>query len=101
MFNPVTFRVDGESGPVEVICTGLDYAAYEKEFGTPFWKGLSEGRYDCQAFVVWHAMKRRGLTPLDFDGFLDTSPQFAADKDGQIAEVDPVLPLEERTTSTS
>lgn len=103
MFNPVTFRVDGESGPVEVVATGLDYAAYESAYSRPFWKDLAEGTYTCQAYVVWHAMKRRGLTDLEFDAFLDTSPQFTSRKDDgdEAGGVDPVLPLGETTTSIS
>lgn len=101
MLNPIKFRMESESGPVEGETTGLDYAAYEDTFDRSFWQDFFGGRYKCQVWIVWHALTRTGQTTQTFDEFLASSPQFESDKDGAALEVDPVVPLEETTTSTS
>lgn len=102
MLNPIKFRMERESGPVDGECTGLDYAAYEDEFNRSFWTDFFGGRYKCQVWIVWHAMKRTGQTEDDFDAFLASTPQFEPLTEGGPAlEVDEVPPLGERTTPTS
>ncbi len=78
MLNPITFKVEGESGPLEVKASGLDYAAYEDEFDKAAIAGITEGRYKTWMFLVWHAMKRQSLTDKSFDEFLADTPVFSA-----------------------
>lgn len=89
MLNPVTFMVEGESGPLEVTASGPDYAAYEDAFDRSVVLGMSEGRYKCWAYLVWHAMHRTGTTSQSFDEFLGTTPQFSRPE-----KVEDVPPLE-------
>lgn len=78
MLNPITFRVDLESGPVDVTATGLDYTAYEDTFDRAALTDLAADRYKAYVYIVWHALHRQGLTTLDFPAFADTTPQFGA-----------------------
>ncbi len=78
MLNPITFQVEGESGPLQVTASGLDYAAYEDRFDKPAIKGIAEGRYVTWIFLVWHAMERQSLTKLTFEEFLASTPDFGA-----------------------
>jgi hypothetical protein len=89
MLNPITFTVEGESGPTTVTAGGLDYAAYEDRFDKAAIAGISEGRYNCYVFIVWHAMHRQKLTDLTFDDFLATTPQFGAPE-----KAEEIVPLE-------
>lgn len=89
MLNPITFTVEGESGPLTVKASGLDYAAFEDEFDKPVISSISEGRYKTWLWLCWHAMKRQEMTELGFDDFLATSPQFGAPE-----RVEDVPPLE-------
>lgn len=78
MLNPITFKVEGESGPLEVTASGLDYAAYEDEFDKAAIAGITEGRYKTWMFLVWHAMHRQDLTKKSFQEFIAETPQFSA-----------------------
>ena len=78
MLNPITFKVEGESGPLEVTASGLDYAAYEDQFDKAAIIGITEGRYKTWMFLVWHAMQRQDMTTKTFDEFLAETPQFSA-----------------------
>lgn len=89
MLNPITFQVDGESGPVTVTASGLDYAAYEDAFDKPAITGIAEGRYKTWVYLCWHAMQRQQLTSLTFDEFLASTPTFGAPE-----KVEEVPPLE-------
>jgi hypothetical protein len=89
MLNPITFTVEGESGPVDITCSGLDYAAYEDTFDKPAIAGISEGRYKTWCYLVWHAMSRQGMTTDTFEEFLASTPQFGAP-----AKSEDVVPLE-------
>lgn len=91
MLNPVKFTVTLESGPVETFTAGSDYIAYEAHFNRPWIPDMATGSYTAQLFVVWHSLKRQGLTELDFEAFADTTPMFDSVKD---EDVDPVVPLE-------
>lgn len=91
MLNPITFKVEAESGPLTVTASGLDYAAYEDTFDKPAIKGIAEGRYKTWIFLVWHAMQRQGMTDLTFDEFLATTPDFGAPE-----KADDVVPLESK-----
>lgn len=76
MLNPITFTVQGESGPLAVVANGLDYAAYEDAYDKAALPAIAEGRYKTWTFLVWHAMHRQGMTPLSFDEFLASSPDY-------------------------
>lgn len=89
MLNPITFTVEGESGPLTVQANGLDYAAYEDAYDRAVITDISAGRFKCWIFLVWHAMKRQGMTEKSFDDFLADSPQFGAPE-----KVEDVPPLE-------
>jgi hypothetical protein len=89
MLNPITFTVDAESGPLTVTASGPDYAAYEDRYDRSVVTSLSEGRYNCYMFIVWHAMHRQKLTDLTFDDFLATTPQFGAPE-----KAEEIVPLE-------
>jgi hypothetical protein len=91
MLNPITFKVEQESGPLTVTANGSDYAAYEDAFDRPAIKGIAEGRYKCWVFLVWHAMNRQGMTALNFEEFLATTPDFGAPE-----KADEILPLESK-----
>jgi hypothetical protein len=94
MLNPITFTVEAESGPLTVTASGLDYAAYETAYDKAAITAITEGRYICYVFIVWHAMHRQGLTPLTFDQFLDTTPQF-----GSPVKDEGIVPLESTAPS--
>jgi len=89
MFNPITFTVEAESGPLTVTASGLDYAAYENTYDRTVISALAERRYTAWCFLVWHAMSRQDLTKQTFDEFLGTTPQFDAP-----AEAEAIVPLE-------
>jgi len=89
MLNPITFQVEGESGPLVVTANGLDYAAYEDAFDKAAITGIAEGRYKTWVYLCWHAMHRQELTTLSFDEFLAETPKFGAPE-----KVEPVPPLE-------
>lgn len=89
MLNPITFKVEGESGPLTVTASGLDYAAYEDTFDKAAISGIAEGRYKTWVYLCWHAMQRQDLTKLTFDEFLASTPQFGAPE-----KAEDVLPLE-------
>lgn len=91
MLNPITFEVEGESGPLRVTASGLDYAAYEDTFDLPAIKGIAEGRYKTWVWLCWHAMQRQGLTDLTWEDFLASTPQFGAPE-----KVEDVPPLESK-----
>lgn len=76
MLNPVTFMVEGESGPLAVTCNGSDYAAYEDAFDRVAINDIFSGRYKCWVYLLWHAQTRQGTTTLTFDEFLDSTPHF-------------------------
>ena len=100
MLNPITFTVEAESGPLEVTASGLDYAAYEDAYDRAAITSITEGRYKCYVFIVWHAMHRQGLTALTFDEFLDTTPQFGnATKSEDIVPLESSPPTSESSTS--
>ena len=90
MLNPITFTVQGESGPLEVTANGLDYAAYEDAYDKAALPAIAEGRYKTWTFLVWHAMTRQGLTPLTFDEFLASSPDYGVSEKAE----DELPPLE-------
>lgn len=96
MLNPVTFQVEGESGPMTVVANGLDYAAYEDTFDRSTIPDLAADRYKTYAFIVWHAMKRQGLTDADFPAFLAAAPEFKG-----AATVADVPPLESKRPTGS
>lgn len=78
MLQPITFTVTGEDGSgVAVTAAAPDYVEYEMRFNRSILAGMSEGLWSVYMFVVWHAMKRQGLTSLDWDAWLATSPTFA------------------------
>lgn len=89
MLNPMTFTIDRESGPLTVVASGLDYAAFEDEFDRAAITSISEGRYKTFMWLCWHAMKRQDLTEESFDEFLAGSPTFTAPE-----KVEDVPPLE-------
>jgi len=89
MLNPMTFSIERESGPLTVVASGLDYAAYEDEFDKAAITGISEGRYKTFMYLCWHAMKRQGETEQTFDEFLAETPTFGAPE-----RVEDVPPLE-------
>ena len=89
MLNPMTFTLERESGPLTVVASGLDYAAFEDEFDKAAITSISEGRYKTFMFLCWHAMKRQDLTEQTFDEFLAESPTFGAPEN-----VEDVPPLE-------
>jgi hypothetical protein len=89
MLNPMTFTLERESGPLTVVASGLDYAAFEDEFDKAAITSISEGRYKTFMFLCWHAMKRQDLTEQTFDEFLAESPTFGAPE-----KVEDVPPLE-------
>mgnify|MGYP007062055820 FL=1 len=89
MLNPMTFTLERESGPLTVVASGLDYAAFEDEFDKAAITSISEGRYKTFMYLSWHAMKRQDLTEQTFDEFLAESPTFGAPE-----KVEDVPPLE-------
>jgi hypothetical protein len=89
MLNPITFHVEGESGPLTVTASGLDYAAYEDTFDKAAITGIAEGRYKTWVYLCWHAMHRQELTKMTFDEFLASTPHFGAPE-----KVEDVPPLE-------
>jgi len=89
MLNPMTFSIERESGPLTVVASGLDYAAFEDEFDKAAITSISEGRYKTFMYLCWHAMKRQDLTEQTFDEFLAESPTFGAPE-----KVEDVPPLE-------
>jgi hypothetical protein len=89
MLNPMTFTLERESGPLTVVASGLDYAAFEDEFDKAAITSISEGRYKTFMFLCWHAMKRQDLTEQTFNEFLAESPTFGAPE-----KVEDVPPLE-------
>lgn len=89
MLNPMTFTLERESGPLTVVASGLDYAAFEDEFDKAAITSISEGRYKTFMYLCWHAMKRQDLTEQTFDEFLAESPTFGAPE-----KVEDVPPLE-------
>ena len=89
MLNPVTFTVEGESGPLSVTCNGSDFAAYEDAFDRAAINDIFSGRYKCWVWLLWHAMNRQELTTQTFDEFLQTTPQFSSPK-----KAEDVVPLE-------
>jgi hypothetical protein len=89
MLNPMTFTLERESGPLTVVASGLDYAAFEDEFDKAAITSISEGRYKTFMYLCWHAMKRQDLTEQTFDEFLAESPTFGAPE-----KVEDVAPLE-------
>jgi hypothetical protein len=95
MLNPITFTVTGESGPLQVTASGLDYAAYEDTYDKAAITAIGEGRYVAYVFLVWHAMHRQELTELTFEEFLATTPQFGP------GETEDVVPLESSPPSGS
>jgi hypothetical protein len=90
MLNPITFTVQGESGPLSVTANGLDYAAYEDTFDKAALPSIAEGRYKTWTFLVWHAMHRQAMTTLTFDEFLGSSPDYGVAENGE----DEIVPLE-------
>lgn len=98
MLNPITFRVEGGSGPLVVSTNGLDYAAYEDEFDRAAAVDIGAGRYKCWAFMVWHAMVREGKSTATFDEFLGDSPKFAV---GEAAQIEELPPLESQAPTGS
>jgi hypothetical protein len=88
MLNPVTFTYEAESGPLTVTASGPDYAAYEDTYDRAAISDLAGGRYKFWCFVLWHAMKRQGMTEETFEAFLEAGPQFTPGK------VEDVVPLE-------
>jgi hypothetical protein len=89
MLNPVTFVYEAESGPLTVTASGPDYAAYEDSFDRAVIGAMSEGRYKCWVFLLWHAMNRQGQTTKTFDEFLADSPEFSPPK-----RAEEIVPLE-------
>ncbi|MCF8543084.1 MAG: hypothetical protein K9G24_08395 [Candidatus Nanopelagicales bacterium] len=85
----MTFTLERESGPLTVVASGLDYAAFEDEFDKAAITSISEGRYKTFMYLCWHAMKRQDLTEQTFDEFLAESPTFGAPE-----KVEDVPPLE-------
>jgi hypothetical protein len=84
MLNPITFTVQAESGPLEVTANGLDYAAYEDTFDKAALPAIAEGRYKTWTFLVWHAMKRQGLTGQTFEEFLAASAELPQELRGEL-----------------
>jgi hypothetical protein len=96
MLNPITFSVEGESGPLLVTANGLDYAAYEDQFDRAVINDISAGRYKCWLYLVWHAMHRQGMTDKSFDDFLADAPSFGAPE-----RIEDVPPLESQPPTGS
>jgi hypothetical protein len=90
MLNPITFTVQTESGPVAVVATGQDYAAYEDAYDKAALPAIAEGRYKTWTYLVWHAMNRQSLTSLTFDEFLASSPDYGVSEKSE----DDLPPLE-------
>jgi hypothetical protein len=88
MLKPITFSVEGESGPVTVTASGPDYLAYEERFNLSVLSALGERRYSAWLFLVWHAMHRQGLTEKDWAAFVVETPMF------EPGEPEEIVPLE-------
>lgn len=96
MLNPITFKVEGESGPLTITASGLDYAAFEDEFDKPVLTSIADGRYKTWLWLCWHAMHRQELTAKTFDEFLADTPQFSSPE-----KVEDVPPLESKPPTGS
>ena len=96
MLNPVTFTYEGESGSLEITASGPDYAAYEDTFDRAVIGAMSEGRYKCWVWLLWHAMQRQGKTDKTFDEFLADSPAFTPPR-----RAEDIVPLESRAPTGS
>lgn len=91
MLKPVTFTVSADDGSgVAVTASAPDYIAYEMRFNKSVIQGMSDGMWSVYMFIVWHAMHRQGLTALDWDDWLATSPTF--DRDVESEEPAPLAP---------
>lgn len=92
MLNPVTFTYEAESGPLTVTASGPDYAAYEDTFDRAALSDLASGRYKFWCFILWHAMKRQGMTEETFDAFLEGGPQFTPGKAEEVVPLESTAP---------
>lgn len=89
--------VTNEDGTVHNIKTALvDIVALESAAGASAPK-IFEGNVDAfpmvtaQAWLCWHVMKRRGLTSLEFQGWLETGVDVESTPEVAAVPLDPAL----------
>ena len=72
-----------------VMVSAPDLIAFERQYDKPM-TVIGSGRIEYLYYVAWHFLKRRSLTDLEFDSWLDTVDSVSDDPEGD-AEV---IPLE-------
>ena len=78
--------VDGREQAVMV--SAPDLIAFERQFDKPM-TVIGTGRMEYLWWTTWHAAKRRNLTDLDFDAWINTVDALADDPEGG-AEIAPL-----------
>lgn len=71
-----------------VMVSAPDLIAFERTYDKPM-SVIGSGRIEYLYYVAWHSLKRRSLTDLEFDPWLETIESVTDDKDGG-AEIAPL-----------
>lgn len=72
-----------------VIVSAPDLVAFERQYDKPM-SAVSTGRIEYLFWVTWHATKRKNLTDLDFDAWLETIENVTDDPNTETE----IVPLE-------
>lgn len=77
MLQPITFAVTREDGTtVSVTAHAPEYAAYEERFNRSIVVAMNDSLWSAYTFCLWHAMRRQGMTELEWGPFLESNPQW-------------------------
>lgn len=72
-----------------VLVSAPDLVAFERQYDKPM-SAVSSGRIEYLFWVTWHSSKRKSLTDLDFEQWLETVDQIVDDPNAETE----IVPLE-------
>ena len=71
--NPIAFEVTLASGEkVTAKSVAPDFVAFETKFDRSISSLSKDIRITDMLFLAWHALKRTGVTPLEFEAWAET-----------------------------
>lgn len=73
---------------VDVTASMPDFIAFERKYDKPVNAFASDVRIEYMCFLAWNNLKRRKVTEVEFDEWLDTIAEI------QVGEEEEIVPLE-------
>ena len=82
---------DDGSG-VEAVASMPDFIAFERKYDKPVQAFASDVRIEYMCYLAWHNLKRRKVTELEFDDWLETVTDITVGSEDEIAPLESSQP---------